>query len=283
MAKLLNQHLAQSGVYGYSLTYQRQSMTMDPVMDFLVNVRHGTCERFASALALMLRSQGIPARVIKGFRGVDDLGDGVYQVRNSHAHAWVEALVLSRDDSKLSFDWLLLDPTPDTEARRSVSALSRLWQLQHSGQALWQELIVGYSATQQADLIADLLSTDLWYAVAPWMAGAAVGLTGLWLWRRKRRRRSRTGLPGAAGLYARLVDLLGVHLRMVPRSDETPRELAGRAAEQLSRRPALVELAEVPEQVVDLFYEARYGGDTPTETDLARMRTRLSELEAALA
>ena len=44
-------------------------------MDFLVNVKQGHCERFASALALMLRSQGIPSRVVVGFRGVIALHD----------------------------------------------------------------------------------------------------------------------------------------------------------------------------------------------------------------
>ncbi|MFO0843791.1 MAG: transglutaminaseTgpA domain-containing protein [Gemmataceae bacterium] len=154
-ARLLSDHLARSSRYGYSLTFSRSSPDLDPVVDFLVNVRHGPCERFATGLALMLRAVGIPSRVIKGFRGAEEAAPGSYQVRNTQAHAWVEAIVLSQGTGQLSFDWATLDPTPEHDAEREASALSRLWQLQHSGQALWQDLIVGYGPTRQADLLHD--------------------------------------------------------------------------------------------------------------------------------
>src|SRR5262249_52864770 len=85
-ARLLCEFLAQSGEYASSLELQRQDPALDPVMDFLLNVKQGHCERYAAALTLMLRSQDIPARVVKGFRGADHLGDGAYVVRQSQAH-----------------------------------------------------------------------------------------------------------------------------------------------------------------------------------------------------
>src|SRR5207248_10075954 len=48
---------------------------------------------FATALTLMLRSQGIPARVVLGYQGAEDQGEGLYYVRQSHAHSWVEAMI----------------------------------------------------------------------------------------------------------------------------------------------------------------------------------------------
>ena len=78
VGRALEKHLAQSGEYGYTLDLRRQDASLDPAMDFLVNVKAGHCERFASALALMLRSQGVPSRVVVGFRGAADQGNGVY-------------------------------------------------------------------------------------------------------------------------------------------------------------------------------------------------------------
>jgi hypothetical protein len=66
-ALLLTDYPARSGDYTYGLTRRRQDAALDPVMDFLSNVRQGPCERYASALALMLRSQVIPARVAELF------------------------------------------------------------------------------------------------------------------------------------------------------------------------------------------------------------------------
>ncbi|MBI3856355.1 MAG: DUF3488 domain-containing protein, partial [Planctomycetes bacterium] len=61
----------------------------DPVEHFL-ETRTGYCAHFASALALMCRASGVPARVATGFQLHDPEEDGSYLVRNSDAHAWVE-------------------------------------------------------------------------------------------------------------------------------------------------------------------------------------------------
>ena len=67
---------------------------LDPVEDFLVNRKEGHCEYFASALALLLRSIDIPARMVNGFKGGDwnELTQTM-NVRQKHAHSWVEAYV----------------------------------------------------------------------------------------------------------------------------------------------------------------------------------------------
>ena len=68
--------------------------SIDPVQDFLVNRKKGHCEYFASALALLLRSVNIPSRVVNGFKGGDwnELTETL-NVRQKHAHSWVEAFV----------------------------------------------------------------------------------------------------------------------------------------------------------------------------------------------
>lgn len=61
----------------------------DPVEHFLEK-REGTCVHYASALALLCRAAGVPARIATGFQLSDPQEDGTFLVRNSDAHAWVE-------------------------------------------------------------------------------------------------------------------------------------------------------------------------------------------------
>lgn len=63
----------------------------DAVHDFLFDSRLGFCEQIASALTIMLRTQGVPARLATGYvSGTRDEVAGVFEVRASDAHAWVE-------------------------------------------------------------------------------------------------------------------------------------------------------------------------------------------------
>jgi transglutaminase-like putative cysteine protease len=93
IARALEKYLAGSSEFAYSLDLSRVDRKIDPVEDFLFNVRAGHCERFATALVMMLRTQGIPAQLILGFRGQEPRGDGWHEIRQDHAHAWVEVLI----------------------------------------------------------------------------------------------------------------------------------------------------------------------------------------------
>src|SRR5262249_6947460 len=116
IARALTAYLATSGDYTYTLELKRTDLTIDPVLDFLQEVRDGHCERFAGALALMLRTQGIPARVVRGFRGAESASEGVYVVYQKDAHAWVEALVPGAGGG---LEWIPLDATPAGEIATS--------------------------------------------------------------------------------------------------------------------------------------------------------------------
>ncbi len=103
----------------------RRATRADPVVDFVLHERVGHCEYFASAMALLARMQGIPARVIGGFRVSEHNAlDDSYVVRKSNAHAWVEAWVEGRG-------WRTYDPTPETEAnlRREQGTLAAVLDL----------------------------------------------------------------------------------------------------------------------------------------------------------
>jgi transglutaminase-like putative cysteine protease len=83
----IEQHLARD--FSYSRQVSR-SLTTDPVLDFLLRDRRGHCEYFASALALLARAAGIPARIVMGYRVSERSPFGYYVVRERNAHAWVE-------------------------------------------------------------------------------------------------------------------------------------------------------------------------------------------------
>lgn len=80
---------------GANVQYDLNAPVPDPgedaVHDFLFDTRLGFCEQIASALTIMLRTQGVPARLAAGYvSGTRDRIAGVYEVRGSDAHAWVE-------------------------------------------------------------------------------------------------------------------------------------------------------------------------------------------------
>jgi transglutaminase-like putative cysteine protease len=79
--------------YRYSLDTPRLPSDADAVDQFLFHDRVGFCEQFASALTVMLRTQGIPARMAVGYStGERDNLTGSFTVRAHDAHAWVEVL-----------------------------------------------------------------------------------------------------------------------------------------------------------------------------------------------
>ncbi|WP_219835319.1 transglutaminase family protein [Paenibacillus sp. R14(2021)] len=100
------------GHYAYDLDKTSiPAAGMDFVDDFLFRQKQGYCVHFASAMAVMLRTQGIPARYVKGFAAGEEsrqAGSGeaaLYTVRASDAHAWVEVLFPG-------VGWAAFEPTP---------------------------------------------------------------------------------------------------------------------------------------------------------------------------
>lgn len=95
-------HFQQEGFH-YSLS--RLPLTQRPMETFLFETKRGNCEYFAGATALLLRLNGIPARVIGGFRGaIYQERGGYYLVEERFAHSWVEAWIKG--------EWLRIDPSP---------------------------------------------------------------------------------------------------------------------------------------------------------------------------
>jgi transglutaminase-like putative cysteine protease len=161
VAQALESFLKTKGGFEYTLVAEKREPGFDPIEDFVVNNRRGHCEYFASALTLMLRSQGIPARMVIGYKGGEwnSLG-AFYQVRQLHAHTWVEAYLgpaqlamydFRLGDSAPSGGWLRLDPTADTIAELSAATgvLASIGELVDYVEMLWTTHIVGMNYQQQ--------------------------------------------------------------------------------------------------------------------------------------
>ncbi len=138
----LEQHLLNQ--YDYTVDFLGRTGE-DPLDDFLFVYKSGHCEYFASAMVLMLRSQGIPARFVTGFLGAElNPIEDYYVVRQQNAHAWVEAYTESRG-------WQVYDPTPPdgrpTVAPQSLSLLAS--QLYDYITFRWDRYVLTYGADDQ--------------------------------------------------------------------------------------------------------------------------------------
>jgi hypothetical protein len=288
VARVLTDYLAGSGEFTYTLALTHQDRQLDPVMDFLVNVRQGHCERYATALALMLRSVGIPSRIVKGYHGAEHQGEGVYVVRHNQAHAWVEILVPRSGAGPDDFDWLTLDPTPaDTAPAAARFSAAHLWQeLRQNAGELWRTLIVDYNADEQADLWTRLQPGGRLYTLMKFGGPALLILAALLtfgLVRRLRRRRAARARPSSAGtLYARLLALLARRASLRPASGQTPREFGAAASQALHARPGVGALADLPGRVVESFYQVRFGGRPLSEAEDRALDAELDQLAVAL-
>jgi transglutaminase-like putative cysteine protease len=127
--------------FGYTLELPSQ-MPADPIADFLFRRKQGHCEYFASSMALMLRTLGIPSRVVNGFRGAE-LNDvsGSYLVRSRQAHSWVEAYFPNAG-------WVTFDPTPAGGAA-SPEGLGKLALYLDAAHEFWREWIINYDFGHQ--------------------------------------------------------------------------------------------------------------------------------------
>jgi hypothetical protein len=155
-ARALESYLRDSGKFRYTLHMDQVDPKLDPVEDFLVNRKEGHCEYFASALALMLRSIDIPARMVNGFKGGDwNQITQTMNVRQKHAHSWVEAYVgVGPEDRPI---WITLDPTPGDARDASVARVGGIARnfrpLTDLIRHIWVFYIIGYDGDRQSRLL----------------------------------------------------------------------------------------------------------------------------------
>jgi transglutaminase-like putative cysteine protease len=110
LVRRIENHLRESGGFSYS---EDPPQSEYPLRDFLLRDKAGYCQHFSGAMALMLRMNGIPARVAAGFSpGSFNRDTSEYRVRDLDAHSWVEVWFEG-------LGWVAFDPTPPLAPARS--------------------------------------------------------------------------------------------------------------------------------------------------------------------
>jgi hypothetical protein len=292
VARALSTHLAGSGEYRYTAKLRRTDPATDPVEDFLYRSKEGHCQRFAAGLVLMLRSVGVPANYVLGFKGVEPEGDGEYLIRQDHAHAWAEVLVIrpappgfpTQDRPESVCHWLTLDPTPGGGAEEpEVTLTGWLGAARQTGAAFFQNFIVGYNRDRHEAAFA---TAREWLVRGGWVVAGLTAIVAavLLAWSGVRRRAVRPGpttwTTGCEWFDRMTRALAEGGFPIAP--GVTPREYAESAGVALAGRPETAAVAGVPSVVTRAFYRARYGGRPPARDEIARMAEDLDRLQAAL-
>jgi transglutaminase-like putative cysteine protease len=128
--------------YGYTLELLPAAVA-DPLANFLFDRKKGHCEYFASSMVVMLRTLGIPSRLVTGFQS------GTYNpitqqqvVRASDAHSWVEAWIAGRG-------WTTYDPTPADPNGGGNGVTARLSMFFDAAEQFWRDWVVSYDLDRQ--------------------------------------------------------------------------------------------------------------------------------------
>jgi len=303
-------YLRRDGGLRYSLELPRVPDDADPLAHFLFTARSGHCEYFSTALAVMLRTQGIPSRNVTGFLGGElNRFGGYFAIRQGDAHSWVEAFVEGRG-------WLTVDPTPATAragAGRQPSLFDGARAFLDALRARWVGYVVTYDFQSQLDALTrayELLARMRQErAAAPWappdagaidlrlrgpragqawpwlVGGGLLGVLALGLWGRRAwgRRRGDPELAGLSPASRRLVQAYRLVDRALARAglgrpaSRTPQAHADQLAR--ARAPGAVEVG----RITSTYLEARFAGRSPSPAELARVDADLRTLRATLA
>lgn len=226
--------------FSYSLDVERPGGDVDPLVHFLIDDRRGHCEYFASAMTLLARAAGVPARTIGGYHVAEQNPmTGRWVVRQRDAHAWTEVWLDGR--------WRTVDATAPgfAEGRADPS-----W-----GSAL-------------LDLVADALGR-LWHQAQALPSALVVTAIGalLALWLLIRTRRARVGSKGGPPALRRLLEALATRgFAHAP----------GEPLEALARR-LRARGEDGPAAALEAYADARYGSQPldPALDALERARRAL--------
>src|SRR5437899_1069542 len=113
-ATAIENHLRERRHFTYTLTPPKTAEGRDPIEYFLFESKKGYCEYFATAMGDMLRSLGIPVRLVSGYGpGQQDQNLHNFVVRGEDAHTWVEAYFPAPSPDQQPYGWIPFEPTAD--------------------------------------------------------------------------------------------------------------------------------------------------------------------------
>jgi transglutaminase-like putative cysteine protease len=249
--------------FGYTLRLPSTAQG-DPLANFLFERKQGHCEYFATSMAVMLRTLGIPSRIVNGFR-TGEFNDltSQYLVRASNAHSWVEAYFPG-------YGWISFDPTPAAPVAVSTG-WSRVMMYVDAMASFWREWVVSYDVSHQRTLGEEAArGTRRWLdALRNWWRQQYQALLAT-----VRRTQSVMALKperwSVAGVLITLTMLLAVNARrlwrafrrgrLAARPEKSPRQAATiwyeRMTRVIARRGWIKSPAQTPEEFVTSIEDA---------------------------
>ncbi len=317
-ARILTRHL-QTGEFTYDTDLRDVTLatvggrTVDPTVQFLFETKRGHCEYFASGLAALCDSIGIPVRLVAGYLAMEyDDASQQYVVRESNAHAWVEVQTGNNR-------WTTFDPSPPRRLQEihggSPSFADRLRWLFDRFEARWEVGFVAFDQDAQARFVesfdrrwsprlggalsavrewAAALNRAFYFGPAGYiwmgMVGLALVIAVLALVKLRRRSlKTRVVLRLAhfrGAEYQRMLRQLGFYLDMLnvlaraKRAKPMWQPPLAYAAHLGRDRPRASQLVE---RITSVFYAARYGQQRLTRDEVRRVVSDVRELASVLS
>lgn len=274
---------------GYTYTLEPGVVDSDHTADdFWFDSKQGFCEHIASAFAVLMRSMGVPARIVTGYQGGDrNSVDNYWTVRNSDAHAWTEVWIAGRG-------WVRVDPTgavapsrvgqfqrlsPPPSAFASAvgnfvdtGTLEKLRAVWEAVNNRWNQWVINYTQSRQLNLLQSLgFESPSWTDLLRLLAGSLSALALLWLiWARATR-------PQRDG-WSQLMHAARLRLQragIASGASDSARSLSRRVQESWAKESASAPLATaVSDWLLDME-RLRYAPSSNTEvTELKSLRRR---------
>ncbi|WP_224369446.1 transglutaminase family protein [Hyalangium versicolor] len=254
--------------YEYSLSVDL-SGEGSPLAILIRERRPAWCTYFASAMAALLRSLDIPARMAGGFVPQEkNPFSEAFLIRDRDAHAWVE-VYLPEEGRFVAFDptpWRSREPL---DAQAAISTWSAAWQAFSSGFRRWTERLLD----SPLEALLAVVSFPLTWLVV----GVGVAWRLVKRYRRERVPKARAAMrgtdPGLAAAYARYLRAMKRGANLVPAPTETDEELLNRL--RTARGDRAGALAEA---FIARYRQARYGGDAADPALLGKLTVELEQL-----
>jgi transglutaminase-like putative cysteine protease len=231
----------------------------DGVDYFLFDAKAGYCDYYASAMVVMLRSVGVPARYVRGYSQGTKV-DGAYRLLESDGHAWPEVFFPG-------YGWVEFEPTGgEPPLNRPSGQASEETDQRPPDRALplnlddapVLDMERGRPEPQTAEMPPFWQRLKWWGWVGlslPVLGAVAVSLLAV------RRRRHIEGLSAAERVYQDLVNWVRRLLRIEPLAHQTPLEFAGVVSQHVPKgQPAV-------ERIAGLYVEERFSGRAVSGAD----------------
>ena len=274
---------------GYSYTLEPGLFGTHSADEFWFDRKQGFCEHIAASFVVLMRSLGIPARIVTGYQGGElNTIDNFWVVRQSDAHAWTEVWLAGQG-------WVRVDPTAAVAPARTGSLqrlqvprgviataintlspglsinLRAMWDAANNS---WNQWVLNYTQSKQLNLLRNLgFESPSWEDLGLLLIGcivlASLGGAAWTLWERRRHDPWLRLLDGARKR------LLQSGLTLPPGT--TPREMAARLTQiHGSQAPRVQEIRDWLLRLEVLRYAPSTAGRAIS--DLHRLRRELNRL-----